>query len=277
MRNRINGFTISGIVLLIGVILFLSSSPQQLFSPVATFIDTELYRLSGQEVSVQTKTDFGSPENVAAFPMNFGKWEGHEYDTTQYVDFLGADVMLLRGYEPITFSQPVFFLILQASTESSFHSPQWCVRAQGHELQEEGIENIIIENAAWVKESATLSIPFGKLIVLRRAKDKTVLERRALLFCYVKGNQFTTDTITMIQIEALAPFSGSYEGTLNEEKEFLSQAIPLLFEPGEEENWHPIATDIIELGLSGYIIVGLILLIPVLVIVFPILRRRKGY
>ena len=130
---------------------------------------------------------------------------------------------------------------------------------------------------AWVKESATLSIPFGKLIVLRRAKDKTVLERRVLLFCYVKGNQFTTDTITMIQIEALAPFSGSYEGTLNEEKEFLSQAIPLLFEPGEEVNWHPIATDIIELGLSGYIIVGLVLLIPVLVIVFPILRRRKGY
>jgi len=113
MRNRINGFTISGIVLLIGVILFLFSSLQQLFSPMATFIDTEIYRSSGQEVSVQTKTDFGNQEHVAEFPLNFGKWEGYEYDTTRYVELLGADVMLLRGYEPTTFSQPVFFLILQ--------------------------------------------------------------------------------------------------------------------------------------------------------------------
>lgn len=277
MRNRRNGFTITGIALLIGITLLLLSSPQQLFSPVATFIDTELNRSSGKEVSVRTKTDFGNQEQVAAFPLSFGKWEGYEYDTTRYVELLGADVMLLRGYEPETFSQPVFFLILQAKTESSFHSPKRCVLSQGHEIQEEGIEDVFIESTAWIKEHDTLSIPFSKLVVCKKSKDGTILERRVLLFCYVKGNQFTTDTITMIQIEALAPISGSYEGTLSEQKLFLSQAIPLLFDPGEEVKWHPIGLNLIEWGLPGYIVVTLILLVPILIIVFPKLRRRKGY
>jgi hypothetical protein len=265
-----------GIAILIIVVLLLLTSPNLLFSPVVTFIDTELYHSSGDEVPVRTKTDFGSQEHMAAFPREIGKWDGYDYDTTKYVESLGADIMLLRRYEPRTFSQPIFFLILQANTESSFHPPKVCIQAQGHEIQEEGDEEIFVTDAAWAKESSSMSIPLKKLVSIKKSQDGKITERRVVLFCYVKGNQFYTDTITMIQLEALAPLEGSYEGALNEEKDFISQAIPLMFEPSGESTWHPIFRVLIEWGIAGYLVIAFMLLVPVTIILYPRIRRGKG-
>jgi hypothetical protein len=264
-----------GIAILITVVLLLMTSRDVLFSPVTTFIDTELYRSSGNEASVRTKMDFGSQEHMAAFPRGLGKWVGYDYDTTKYVELLGADIMLLRGYEPSTFTQPLFFLILQANTESSFHPPKVCIRAQGHEIQEEGDEKVVVTDATWVKGSSSTSIPLKKLVTTKNSKDGRVMERRVVLFCYVKGNQFYTDTITMLQIEALAPISGSYEDTLNEEKSFLIQAMPLMFEPSGKSQWHPLVMWLIERGIAGYLVIAFLLLVPIMVICYPRIRWRK--
>jgi len=103
---------LAGIVVFLLVIIILLTSSNVLFSPVVTFIDTELYRSSGNEISVKTKADFGSYEHMAAFPHEIGKWVGYDYDTTEYIERLGANIMLLRDYEPSTFSQPIFFIFL---------------------------------------------------------------------------------------------------------------------------------------------------------------------
>ena len=264
-----------GISILLGVVLLLLTSPNMLFSSMTTFIDTELYYSSGNEASVRTKTDFGSREHMAAFPREIGKWTGYDYDTTKYVEKLGADIMLLRDYEPSTFTQPLFFLILQADTESSFHPPKVCIRAQGHEIQEEGDEKVIVTDATWVKGSSSTSIPLKKLVTTKSSKDGRILERRVVLFCYVKGNQFYTDTITMLQVEALAPISGSYEDTLNEEKSFISQAMPLLFEPGSDSQWHPLIMELLERGIAGYLTIAFLFLIPVTIIFYPRIHRKK--
>jgi hypothetical protein len=251
------------------------TSPNLLFSPVVSFIDTDLYKVSGNEASVSTKTDFGSEEHMAAFPREIGKWTGYDYDTTKYVELLGADVMLLRNYEPSTFTQPVFFLILQAKTESSFHPPEVCVRAQGGLIQEEGDEKVVVTEADWVKGPSSISIPLKKIVTTKSSKDGTVIERRVLLFCYVKGNQFYNDTITMIQIEALAPLQGSYDGTLNEEKDFISQAMPLLFEPAQTSEWRPLVMTLTESGTSGYLVIAFLLLLPAAIIAYPRIHRKK--
>jgi hypothetical protein len=212
---------------------------------------------------------------MAAFPREIGKWVGYDYDTTKYVELLGADIMLLRNYEPSTFTQPLFFLILQAKTESSFHAPKVCIRAQGGEIQEEGDEKVVITEANWVKGPSSISIPLKKLVTTKSSKDGKIIERRVLLFCYVKGNQFYTDTITMIQVEALAPLQGSYEGTLNEEKDFISQAMPLMFEPNEEGEWHPLVMVLMEWGTSGYLVIAFLLLLPAAIMVYPRIQRKK--
>lgn len=267
------GLTILGVVLLIIVLILFLSSPGMIFSPTVTFIDTEVYSSSGNEVPVRTKTDLGDPEYMAAFPNNIGKWEGYEYDTTEYIEVLGADLMLLRSYEPSTFSQPVFFLILQADTESSFHPPEVCVQAQGGEIQERGEEEVVITNTSWVKEDTVVTIPLKKLVVTRSSESGEITERRVLLYCYVKGNQFYTDTITMIQVEALAPLTGSYEGSTKEEKEFLAEAIPYLFDPGEEGESRLLFMVLIGWGITGYIIIAVLCVIPVALIIF--VRTRK--
>jgi hypothetical protein len=276
MNHRSHGLAnLVGIAILITVVLLLMTSRDVLFSPVTTFIDTELYRSSGNEASVRTKMDFGSQEHMTAFPREIGKWVGYDYDTTKYVELLGADIMLLRGYEPSTFTQPLFFLILQANTESSFHPPKVCIRAQGHEIQEEGDEKVVVTDATWVKGSSSTSIPLKKLVTTKNSKDGRVMERRVVLFCYVKGNQFYTDTITMLQIEALAPLSGSYEDTLNEEKSFLIQAMPLMFEPSGKSQWYPLVMWLIERGIAGYLVIAFLLLVPIMVICYPRIRWRK--
>jgi hypothetical protein len=262
------GLTILGVVLLIIVLVLLLSSPGMIFSPTVTFIDTELYSSSGNEVPVRTKADLGDPEYMAAFPRIIGKWEGYDYDTTKYVELLGADLMILRGYEPSTFSQPVFFLILQADTESSFHPPEVCARAQGGEIQERGEEEIVITNTSWVKEDTVITIPLKKLVVTKSSESGEITERRILLYCYVKGNQFYTDMITMIQVEALAPLTGSYEGSLKEEKEFLAEAIPHLFNPGEEAESRLLFMVLVDWGIIGYIIITVLCVIPVALIIF---------
>jgi hypothetical protein len=274
-HRRYDLANLSAIALFVLVLLLLLISPGMMFSPVITFIDTELYRASGNEASVRTIMDFGSEEYMSAFPRGVGKWQGYDYDTTEYVELLGADVMLLRSYEPSTFSQPLFFLVLQAKTESSFHPPEICVRAQGGEVQEAGEEKVVITDANWVKESPSLSIPMKKLVVTKNNKDGTIRERRLMLFCYVKGNQFYSDTITMIQVEALVPLQGSYEGTLNEEKDFISQAIPLMFEPAKEEAWRPLAIVLIEKGIVGYLIIAAMILVPAAILVYTRIKRKK--
>ena len=274
-RRRFDFVNLGGIALFVLVILLLLTSPGLVFSPVTTFIDTELYRSSGNEASVRTKMDFGSQEHMSAFPTSVGKWEGYDYDTTKYVELLGADIMLLRNYEPSTFSQPVFFLILQAKTESSFHPPEVCVRAQGGEIQESGDVEVTVEDANWVQGSTNTSLPLKKLVIVKKAKDGTIKERRVMLYCYVKGNQFYSDTITMIQVEALAPLQGSYDATLHEEENFISQAMPLMFEPAKADTWHPLVIQLAEKGIPGYLIIAVMVLLPAAIIIYPRMRRKK--
>jgi hypothetical protein len=275
MSNRRHQFLLlAGIVILLLVILVLLTSPNTLFSPVA-YIDTERFYSSGNEITVRTKTDFGSQEHMAAFPREIGKWTGHDYRVTKYVEQLGADAMLLRMYEPNTFTQPLFFLILQAKTESSFHPPQVCIRAQGHQIQEEGDVEVVIASATWLKDFTSITIPMKKLVTMRKSKAGDILERRVVLFCYVKGNQFYSDTITMLQMEALIPISGPFDDIVNEEKDFISQAFPYMFEPAEEIQWYPPLMGLVEKGVVGYIAIAVLFLIPVIIIGYSTMRLKK--
>ncbi len=110
LKQRKRNIVILGAIILIIVVIILLVSPALFLSPTVTFIDTELNKASQNRVPVQTRTDFGSSETVASFPYQFGKWQGSDYDVTKYVELLGANLILLRGYMPNTFTQPVFIL-----------------------------------------------------------------------------------------------------------------------------------------------------------------------
>jgi hypothetical protein len=263
-----------GVGILAIVVLFLLASPTFILSPTVTFIDTELYKSSENKMPVQTKTDFGSPEVMASFPRQIGKWEGFDYDATAYIELLGANLVLIRGYLPSTFTQPLFLTIVQSKTESSFHDPKPCFSGQGYLLQEEGNDKVAMTDASWLKAASAAAVPFKKLVVTKSSKDGKLSERRVALYCYVKGNPFYSDTITMIQTEALAPLEGSYEGSLNEQKDFLAKAIPVMFSPAQTDTqWRPLAVSLIGWGPGGFSLLALLILAPVAIILYPRIRR----
>jgi hypothetical protein len=266
-----------GLLVLALVIALLLSTPTLIFSSGVTFIDSELYRSSGNEAYVRTKMDLGNSEHVNAFPYQFGVWKGYDYDTAALKESLGADIILLRGYERPGLYQPIFFLIMQAKTESSFHPPHICYPALGYEIEGEGKEQIPVEEKNWTETtplSSTL-IPTARLVVFK-ASEGRVIERRVVLYCYVKGNQFISDTITMIRVEALAPIEGSYDGILSVEKDFMTSAIPYMFEPSYRGEWKPLALQLIELGIGGYLTIAIMLFIPLTIIIYPSIRWRRG-
>ncbi|MDD5093317.1 MAG: exosortase-associated EpsI family protein [Dehalococcoidia bacterium] len=260
---------ILGLSTLIAVIVLLFSSSDLFFSSGATFISTELNKSSGNETFVKTRLDIGDPEHTAQFPLQMGDWRGYDYDTSQWEDLLGTKVMLMRGYTRPGVYQPIFFLISQSATSTSFHPPRVCYTAQGYNVREQTKDQVIVPGTDLLGKSDDMIIPVERMIVTKDDKDGNITERRVVLHFFVKGNQFKTNTITWIRMEALSPREGSYEGQLTLEKEFLSQAIPLMFASAQKEDWNPVIADLADWGVGGYIIIVLLLSIPLALIIFP--------
>lgn len=266
---------LTGIGILIIVVLILVSSPSAFFSPMVTVIGNDLNKGGKNEVSVVTKTDFSDPEQVNALPYQIGKWHGKDYDSKDVTEFLKANVVLLRGYDPETFTQPLFLTIVQSKTDASFHGPAFCFKSQGYLIQEEAADFLSIDDPTWVKDTSKMSMPLDRLVVTRNDKDGQIFERRLVLYFYIKGNQFNSDEVSMIQVQGLVPLQGAYNSTLDEEKSFLSQVIPLMFKPGDSgSQWHPLFMTLTEIGVGGYVALIVLLLIPLTLIVYPLIRRR---
>jgi len=81
----------------------------------------------------------------------------------------------------------------------------------------------------------------------------------------------------MIQVEAMAPVSGPYDGILGVEKDFIAQAIPYMFMPSEVAAWNPLGRQLAELGTLGYLATALLLMVPIAIMAVPrILSRRDS-
>jgi hypothetical protein len=267
-------YVILGLAILVCIVIVLLATPMSLFAPL-TFIDTELHQSSENRVPVRTKTDFGNPKVMASFPYEIGEWEGYDYPTTSYVERLGADLILLRGYLPTTSNEELFMTIVQAKTESSVHDPHYCFRSQGYTIQEDGDENVVISDSIWVKGAKEISLPFRRLTVTKTFENGKTPDQRVVLYCYVKGNQFYSDTVTMIQTETMAVPNDSNAAPVSKLKGFLAQAIPLMFTPGQSsEEWRPLALLLTEGGTGGFIILGFLFLIPLGIILYPVVRWK---
>jgi hypothetical protein len=264
-----------GIGLLTIVVLVLVSSPSSFLSPMVT-IDTSSDTSSPNQVNVITKTDFSDPEEVKLFPYDIGKWHGRDYDTASITKELGANYVLLRGYDPETFTQPLFLNIVQSKTNASFHDPaKYCFPSQGYQIQEKTIDSLFLSNSTWIKGNSNMPIPLNKLVVTRNSQDDKMVERRLVLYFFVKGNQLNSDMVTMIEVQGLVPLQGAYDGTMKEAREFLSQSIPLMFEPVDNNSqWHPLAATLADKGAAGYFAIAVLVLVPLSIVVYPFIRRR---
>ena len=271
---------IFGLLMLAFVIMMLFSTPTMILARRVTMIGTELSHTTSDELSVRTKLDLGNTEHIQAFPKQIDGWTAFDYDATKLLEQLGADVMLMRAYAHPNVNQPVFFLIMQSNNRSSFHPPIVCYPALGYTIEDEGKETVTVRDVSWIEEPlfperagklTEVSLPVKKLVVVKQEPDTgRVTERRVVLYFYVKDLPLTSNAITMVRVDALAPMDGSYEGSLNVSREFMGETIPCMFEVQRPE--HRIFASLATGSLFDKLTLILYFLAPVTLIFYPELR-----
>jgi hypothetical protein len=48
-----------------------------------------------------------------------------------------------------------------------------------------------------------------------------------------------------------------------------------MFEPSKQDAWHPLVMQLIEKGITGYLIIAVMLLIPAAIMTYPRIKRKK--
>jgi len=274
---------IIGIIALVTVLTPLLSTPGMVSPGGVSLIATEIRGSTGEEIFVRTKLDFAQPEVMKAFPQTIGEWHSFSYNWSRFEKSLGADIMLSRAYRHPDFSNPIFFLIVQSTNLSSFHPPIVCYPALGYEIDEEGVEQVPIENASWAKgpwRSEREGLIFKgemnikKLVVIKRTDGK-ITEKRVVLYYYVKDERMSIpNEVTMVRLSALAPLNGSYQDTLEPMKKLASDTFPAMFEVKPEER---IIAEIlvIEHGLLGLLAIAMVVTAPIFFMLLPFLRTMR--
>ncbi|MGC9445428.1 MAG: hypothetical protein ACP5E9_10975, partial [Candidatus Methanospirareceae archaeon] len=142
-------------------------------------------------------------------------------------------------------------------------------------------ELVTVQNASWVEDPWFSAVerrnetvlPVKKLVVVKQAADTgRVTERRVVLYFYVKEPPLSSDAISMVRVEALAPTGSSYDGILTVSKEFMGETIPHLFEVQRAE--HVLFFALASGSLFDKLMLMLLFLAPLPVILYPELRAR---
>ncbi len=253
--------------------MFLLSDPKLIFSKGVSFVSTKVE--PHRETLVWAKAGFKSNEKILDFPRKLGEWEGYDWSKRKSAELretLGANVFLMRTYRKPGLYSPVFFLLVQAKQSSALHPPPVCYRALGYLVKDEG------EEPTELKGLEGKGLIGGKVklrkLELSKIKGHKVVERRLALYCYLKGNQFTEDTINLIRFSALVPTSGSAEEALGGLKEFGGLALPYLFEFQEYKS-EVLFSRLAARGPGGWLLILLALGIPTGLILFLFLQRSR--
>ena len=94
----------------------------------------------------------------------------------------------------------------------------------------------------------------------------------------MKDNKLTPDTVTMIRVSALAPLTGSYDGLMNIEKEFVRDVFPHMFElqEGKQGQSQMIIVYLAKPGVGGCLFLALLFSIPLAILIYPRLHRASA-
>jgi len=274
-----------GFFVLVIVVITLLSSPSFLLARNVTVVGTELSYSTGNEKTIRTEMDLGDLDCFNSFPKNISGWLGMDYDTKRYQEVLDADVLLMRRYKDPASFQPVFLVITFSDNRSSFHPPIICYPSLGYDIISESVENIPIRDVSWAEkplygtyENKTESyfdsndvISVKKLDLAKYKKD-VLTERKVVLYFYLKNDFSTSHEVTMGRVSAVVSSEDTYDDTLGLCKAFCAEAMPHMFKISEEED--SVASSLIKAGPVGWFGIVSLLLMPVVIIFYPWVKKR---
>ncbi|MFP4559658.1 MAG: hypothetical protein ACLFO6_09225 [Archaeoglobaceae archaeon] len=234
---------IMGILLLMLVIIVLFSTPSMLFAHSIQTIGADMG--TGNEKFIRTKMDF-----AGQVPEEVGKWSRTSYTTSD-----------LYGNKSLPVYTHLSYSITFAVIHNSFNLTNYTV-------QEQGIEEVTVKNATWVqtpifsRNEGEVTIPVKWMEISGETGNHSVL------YFYVKDNPLISNEITLVSVST--PVNTSYD-YINMSKEFMSSAIPYMFEFRGDEDL--VIQEVLRQGTKGVLAILVSVLIPVGVIFYPLLKR----
>ena len=281
-----SGFRVTaGIVFFVLLIIIMASNTTSILTSGVSMIDTEINRSNWNSGTfVRTKMDFGKNEHIEAFPDQIAEWEmRQDYDWPQIKEALGVDTLFVRAYEKDGFYQPLFFLVAQSKDLTSFHPPPVCYRALGYEIDDESVIYFPVTDRTWaaqhwrsIKEGNIFAgdLSAKRLIVSRRDAEGNILERRALIYYFVRDSGLTSNTITMIEVSTIIPGDSDYNSNIDMLRKWIGDATPEMFVPRQSKDELLGAKWTNSHGIVGWITIIMALSMPLAVVFWPVIKPR---
>ena len=138
-----------GLLVLASILTVMLGTPGTFFGQSASFLYSKLSDPTSDRTFVRTNMDFGDAESLNSFPKQIGEWNGSDYEVEGLKAQLGADVLLMRAYRKPSVDQPIFFLVMQSNSQTSFHPPEVCYPAQGWDIESEDTDFLDVTDASW--------------------------------------------------------------------------------------------------------------------------------
>ncbi len=270
------------------VIVFLVSGPH-LFSSTISFIDTELAAYSNDAQPIRVKVDLSEQEKLDDFPYLIGDWQGRDEDTEGLKEQLGANTLIKRAYHLENPFQPVFLLLMQSVSKTSFHPPTVCYPALGYEIEEETKDILYVKDTTWVDKWYDLNFEdlpgwakeggkspqYGEISVKKLIiSDQEKADRRVVLYMYIKDKKITSNNISMLRVSAIAPPTGSYEEANAQALQLMGEVIPYMFDPDKQEE-KTFFTRLTDMGTGGYFLIILLFSVPVAIFLYSVIMSRR--
>ncbi|MFC2040198.1 hypothetical protein ACFLTW_03365 [Chloroflexota bacterium] len=283
-----------GLFLLGIVFALLLSTPSNIFQQHIYF-STEKTINPATALLATEKIHIGNQEELSTIPDKIGDLQSIDFDGSALKEALMAETLLVREYFTEELTNSVFLLVVQSNSQSSIHPPPVCYKAQGYEIEKEGVEKIKLSNPDWLmtlptdmdslpmwaQESMTESplsgtIPVNSMIVVKR-NGESIIERRIVLYFYLIDTSSVDEKFNMVRVSTLSSISDRYDSSIENAKNLMAQVVPLIFEPANKSNEDMLVERLAAMGIVGFCIISVLIAAPLSIIIYPkfIAIRKK--
>ncbi len=259
MQKTQEYITVIGLFLLVGVVVVLLSTPEDLFSKVL-MLDVSRTQKTSHQTLVTSVFDFKDAEELKRLPKNISGLSAREVPFSATEERMGAIVKRLYSNG----SDAVSFMLLTSSNASSFHDLHVCYSNGGKNITE---NKVIPIRARRLGENGYYDIYVNQLLVEKNGFEQVVL----YWFMWEGGVVRAEDDYLLVEVSA--PVDRDRSAALLLARDFVSDFFMRTYKPIAKSK--TLAEQIpLKYGGYGYLTEVFMVLLPLLMVFNSKLKRK---
>jgi len=258
MQRNQEYLTVLGMFALVGVLILLLLTPEDIFSSLMV-IDVSRTHKTNYEMLITTSFDFRKTSELSNLPQEIGNFKGYDSEITGQEKEYGAVVKRIYSDG----NRSVMFMLLSSNNMSSFHDLSICYSGAYNIT-----ENSVLDIKTQKLEGGFQDIHVNKFIVQRGSLEAVVLH----WFMWDGGLMRTDKNYLLIQVAV--PVDMNREDAVNLASEFTQEFFLKMYTPIKKSKM--VYQQIIDAyGPLGMVIDLALIGIPLLLLFNTVLIRKK--